>query len=272
MKPILTLAIIVSAALFISCNGNDDTGGGNIVDTTLQNGIPAPQQINYTIIAQHPHDTSAYTQGLELHNGKMYEGTGYWQESSIRITDYKTGKVEKKHMMGTENIFGEGITILNNKLYQLTWESNIAYVYDLNDITKPIKTFTWPHDGWGITNNGTDLIISDGSNTLYFVNPEDFKIKSTIAVNSNFGPVQYINELEWIDGFVWANVYETTDIIKINPENGHVVGKFTFPNLPANERVNGRTDFFNGIAYDSATKTMLLTGKRWPKMYEVKIN
>ena len=163
--------------------------------------------IPYTIIAEYPHDTSAYTQGLEFYNGKLYEGTGDFQTSSLRITDYKTGKVEKKHMMGTDSIFGEGITIFKNKLYQLTWESNIVYVYDVNNIDKPINTFKWPYDGWGLTHNATDLIISDGSHKLYFVNPDDFRLKSTISVTENGSPVYQLNELEYIDGFVFANIY-----------------------------------------------------------------
>jgi glutamine cyclotransferase len=176
-------------------------------------------------------------------------------------------------MMGSASVFGEGITILNEKIYQLTWQSNVAYVYNINDITKPIQTFKWPYEGWGITNNGTDLIISDGSANLYFVNPQDFKVKSTIAVQTNLGPVDNLNELEWIDGSVYANIYTTDKIVKIDPESGHVTGIMELKNLlQPNEVVEGRTDVLNGIAYDSATKTMYVTGKRWPKLFEVKLN
>jgi glutamine cyclotransferase len=129
-------------------------------------GIPAPTAIAFSVIAQYPHDTSAYTQGLELYKGKMYEATGDYETSSLRITNHKTGKVEEKHPMGTSKIFGEGITIFNNKIYQLTWQSNVVYVYDVSNIKKPIRTFNWPYEGWGITHNGTDLIITDGSSKL----------------------------------------------------------------------------------------------------------
>lgn len=266
--PAFGIAIIC----FFSCNGNDDDSGTQ--DPTLGNGVPPPTYINYSIIASHPHDTGAFTQGLQLHDGKMYEGTGDNEQSSLRITDHKTGKVFQIHKMGTADIFGEGITILDNKIYQLTWQSNIAYVYDLKDINKPIKTFTWPHEGWGITNNGTDLIISDGTYNLYFVNPVDFKIKSTVTVKSNIGNISDINELEWIDGFIYANIWQTNDIIKINPANGNVVGKMTFDNLLTKEDYapGDRTDVLNGIAYDTASKTMFITGKRWPKLFEVKMN
>ncbi len=269
MKYILAITCMI---LLASCNNNENQD----VDQSIvpaYTGLAAPKNITYTIIAQHPHDTSAYTQGLQLYNGKLYEGTGDYETSSIRITEWKTGKVEKKHMMGSSEIFGEGINIFRNKLYQLTWQSNIVYVYDVNNIDKPVKTFKWNTEGWGITNNGTDLIISDGSANLYFVNPDDFKLKNTIAVVSNTGPVKYLNELEYIDGFVFANIYESDDIVKIDPESGHVVGIMHFPNLlSANEKVAGRTNVLNGIAYDSTSKTMLITGKRWPKLFEVKMN
>lgn len=269
MKYTLALTFL---SILSACNNND----GPSSDPDVAPGytkLPAPQHINYTIIATHPHDTSAYTQGLQLYNGKMYEGTGDYETSSLRITEWKTGKVEKKHMMGTAEIFGEGINIFKDRIYQLTWESNIVYVYDINNIEKPIKTFKWPYEGWGITNDGTNLIVSTGSDVIYFVDPETFKVINTISVMSNQGPVDNLNELEYIDGYIYANIYTTTDIVKIDPKTGTVVGKMTFANLlQQSDYVPGRTDYFNGIAYDSSTKTMLVTGKRWPKLFEIKMN
>ncbi|MEP6712027.1 MAG: glutaminyl-peptide cyclotransferase [Ferruginibacter sp.] len=267
------IAVVTIAALFSACSGNNDTPESDPSIVPPTSGIAAPKNIAYTVIAQHPHDTSAYTQGLQLFNGKMYEGTGDYETSSLRITDYKTGNVEKKHLMGSDKIFGEGINIFNNKIYQLTWQSNIVYVYDLKDIENPIKTLAWPYEGWGITNNGKELIVSDGSANLYFVNPDDFKVKNTLAVEDDNGPVEELNELEYIDGFVYANVYQTNFIVKIDPESGHVVGKMTMTNLlQATEIIPDRTDVLNGIAYDSTSKTMFITGKRWPKLFEVKLN
>jgi len=255
---------------FASCNGSTEPD----TDPTL---IPkATPLINYTIVAEHPHDTGAYTQGLQWFNGKLYEGTGDYEASSLRITDLKTGKVEKIHRMGTDKVFGEGITILKGKLYQLTWENHEAYVYDLSNITKVVKTFNWPYEGWGITNNGTDLIISDGSSNLYFVNPDDFKVKSILQVKEDAGKISRLNELEYIDGFVYANVYESDIIVKIDPSSGNLVGKMNLPDLDQqffkNQVVKGRTDVLNGIAYDSSTKRMFITGKRWPKLFEVTLN
>lgn len=271
MKRFFVVILLVAG---ISCNNNTDSPGSDPSITPPASGIPAPANINFTIVSEYPHDTSAYTQGLELYNGKMYEATGDYENSSLRITDYKTGKVEQKHAMGSAKIFGEGITILKNKLYQLTWESNVVYVYDISNINKPIKTFNWPYEGWGITNNGTDLIISDGSSNLYFVNPDDFKIKNTVGVQTDKGPVDNLNELEYVNGFVYANVYTTNVIVKIDPESGHVNGILNFPaNFKAAEDAkNPRADVFNGIAYDSTSKSFFLTGKRWSKMFEVQLN
>ncbi|RYG31196.1 MAG: glutaminyl-peptide cyclotransferase [Chitinophagaceae bacterium] len=206
------------------------------------------------------------------YKGKLYEGTGDYENSSLRITDRTTGKVITKHMMGSEEIFGEGITILRDTLYQLTWENNLVFVYTINDFSKPVKTLSWPYQGWGITNNGSELIISDGSANLYFVNPVDFKVISNVRVADNRGNVSNLNELEFINGKVYANIYLTNDIIEIDPESGHVTGRITFDNLLTSEDINRNTDVFNGIAYDSTSKTMLVTGKRWPKLFEIKMH
>lgn len=270
MQKVFPFLLLIS---LFACNSNDSNADTDPSLGSTGTGIAPPANITYTIIAQHPHDTSAFTQGLELYNGKMYEGTGDYAESSLRVTDYKTGKVTQVHKMGSDKIFGEGITILNGRLYQLTWKSNLVFVYDVNNITKPIKTFNWPHEGWGLTNNGQQLIISDGvSPNLYFADPETFKIMNILAVRDNNGPVYNLNELEYVEGKIFANIWQTGDIVQIDPESGHVTGILKFKNLlQPQEVVQGRTEFMNGIAYDSTTKKLLITGKRWPRMYEVKI-
>ncbi len=267
MKRYPALALLV---LFAACNGGDDK---KYEDNSLK--VQPTPLINYNIVTTYPHDSSAYTQGLEFYKGKLYEGTGDFKNSSLRITDYKTGRVEKKYMMGTDSIFGEGITILKDKLYQLTWVSNIVYVYDPKDITKPVKTMKWPYQGWGMTNNGTDLIISDGTANLYFVNPEDLRVKTTIGVNDNGGPIGYLNELEYIDGFIYANVYEKEQILKIDPSSGHVVAMIDLTGLVQKVAPGyipePMDEVLNGIAYDSTSKKLLVTGKRWPKMIEIQL-
>ena len=167
---------VVLSGLLVSCNNKSDSPDHDDSIVPPASGIAAPKKISYTIIGQYPHDTASFTEGLEFYNGKLYESGGDYNNSVLQFGDAKTGVVEKKNKMGTDSIFGEGITILDNKLYQLTYQTNIAYVYDVNNISKPIKTFRWPMEGWGMTNNGTDLIITTGSANLYFVDPETFKI------------------------------------------------------------------------------------------------
>jgi glutaminyl-peptide cyclotransferase len=271
MKQFIILAL---ATLLLACNGNT-TGDDGLTQVTDPVFTAAPQ-LKYNIVNIYPHDTTAYTQGLELHNGKMYEGTGDYENSSLRITDYKTGKVEQKHFIGAGKTFGEGITIFKGKIYQLTWQSNIVYVYNLGDINKVEKTFTWPYQGWGITNNGTDLIVSDGTANLYFVNADDFKIKSRISVTEDGVLQNGLNELEFVDGFVYANIYQANVILKIDAATGKVAGKLSLPadliekNAPGYVPVP-EDEVLNGIAYDSASKKFFITGKRWPKMFEITI-
>lgn len=259
--------------VFISCNGNPDQNANNTTDET----VPI---IGYTIQNVYPHDTTSYTQGLEWHDSVLYEGTGNYEHSKLLKTDWKTGKILQEIKTSTDNkVFGEGITIVNNLIYELTWKDHYVYVYDLNSFKK-VKEFQWTFEGWGLTNNGKQLIISTGSNTLYFVNPETFKIESQVGVFDNYGPVSNLNELEYVDGFVYANQYETNYILKIDATNGKVVGKvdctdiLSKSGLPYNPlRYDITTgNVLNGIAYQSSSKTFFITGKLWPAMFQVKFN
>ncbi len=268
-----SIAIVFISTLFLACNNHSTDKDQDPDIMPVTSGIKAPEKINYTIISQFPHDTSAYTQGLEIFNGKMYEGTGDYETSSLRITNWKTGAVEKKHLMGSTEIFGEGITIFKNKIYQLTWENHEAYLYDINNIEKKIKTFAWPYEGWGLTHDSASLIISDGSSNLYFVDAETFKVKNTISVKDDQGPVMLLNELEYVNGVIYANVYQSNYIVKIDAESGHVTGKLTLEGLlQPQDYTPNRTDVLNGIAYDSTNNTFLITGKRWPKMFQIKLD
>ena len=264
-------ALISVLVLLAACNNVPDKNNPPEEQYTPPTTLPAPASIIINIDAAYPHDDSAYTQGLVVHGGKIYEGTGDFANSSIRVYDIKTGKIVKKHVMGTNDIFGEGITIYRNKIYQLTWQNNLVNVYDINNIDKPEKTFSWPLEGWGITHHTDELIISDGTANIYFVNPDDFKIKRTLQVVDQQGPVQNLNELEMINGFLYANVYMKDHIVKIDLATGHVVGKIDLPGLIrqyAPQFVPKEGEVLNGIAYDSTTRKVYITGKHWPKLFE----
>ncbi|MEP6584199.1 MAG: glutaminyl-peptide cyclotransferase [Ginsengibacter sp.] len=265
--------------VLISCNNNSGPDTDSSLPSPAINNIPAPQPITFSVENVYPHDPHAFTQGLEFHNGKLYEGTGEFKESRLRIVDPKTGKPEKEYLITDPKIFGEGITIFKNKIYQLTWENQKIFVYNLNDIMHPVNTYNWSSQGWGITHDDNDLIISDGSSKLYFVQPDDVKKEmrtmKVITVADNHGELDSLNELEYINGYVFANRWYNDNIIKIDTGNGHAVGIINFkgllnqydPNTPVGENA-----VLNGIAYDSTENKLYVTGKYWPKLFEIKLN
>ncbi|MBX9783071.1 MAG: glutaminyl-peptide cyclotransferase [Chitinophagaceae bacterium] len=265
-----------AAALFIlvlnSCT--NDTPDEN--NNPPQSAIPAPQQLNYTILNVYPHDTTSYTQGLQYLNGVLYEGTGNPGEkdniSKLRKIDYKTGKVLKETFIKGK-LFGEGITILGDKIYQLTWKDKKVFVYNLSDF-KLIKEFSCNIEGWGLTNDGKNLIVSDGSDLIYFWDPVTLTEVRRISVQDHTGLRNNINEMEYINGFIYANVYMTDEVLKIKPDSGHVVGRIDFSGLKASypELGNPPSDYFNGIAWDSAGNRFFVTGKNWSKLFEVRVN
>jgi len=264
--------IVLLATGFTACHNDkeSDTPTG-----ILPAPIPAPQAITFTVESVYPHDTDAFTEGLEIYDGKFYESTGLNNKSTIRIVDIKTGKVEKKYLIPDTSIFGEGITIFKDKLYQLTWTNHKVFVYNISDITKPIKTLNWPHEGWGMTHDSQRLIVSDGSSTIYFVSPDDFSVLKTITVADNTGAEDMVNELELINGYIYANRWQTDDVFKIDTSNGHIVGKMNFAGLLsqyAAKEITSETNYLNGIAYDSVTKKVYINGKNWPKIFEIRLN
>lgn len=255
--------------LIIGCNSNaeSDNAEQNKVQT-----VQVPANIAFQVLNIFPHDTSSYTQGLIWHEGKLWEGTGWETESKLLLTDLKTGKAIKSVKL-PDNEFGEGITILNNKIYQLTWEDHKVYVYDLKSL-KQEKVFDWPYEGWGITTDGKALLVSTGGSNLYWVDPATFKITKTLGVSDNNGYVSNLNELEWVNGFIYANQYLTDYILKIDPSSGSVVGRINLAGLlqQSNQLIVENTDVLNGIAFNPTTGNFLVTGKRWPALYELKLN
>lgn len=233
-----------------------------------------PVLLSYTIINTYPHDNQAFTQGLEFHRDTLYEGTGRYGISSLRKTDYKTGKVYQQITLANK-YFGEGITILNNKVYQLTWKENTGFIYNA-DTFKVEKEFTYfkPIEGWGLSNDGKVLFQSDGTEKIWIIDPVTLKELDYINVYTANNKIKSINELEYINGKIWGNIWGKDAIAVINPENGAVEAVINLADLKTKvSNPTGDTDnVLNGIAYNPKTKTVFITGKNWDKMFEIKIN
>jgi glutamine cyclotransferase len=206
---------------------------------------------------------------LDLDDGNLYEGTGLWGQSSLRLVELETGAVLREHAL-SEEYFGEGITVLNGQIYQITWQENTGFVYD-RDTFELLQTFGYPTEGWGITHDGTRLIVSDGTATLYFWDPETLAETGRITVSDNEGPVIQLNELEYVNGEVWANIWLTDRIARIDPETGQVVGWIDLTGLLDTSTVTGPVDVLNGIAYDESNGRLFVTGKLWPALYEIEL-
>lgn len=220
------------------------------------------------VVAEYPHDTGSYTQGLFFHDGEMFESTGTHGKSTFRKVDLDSGKFLKR-LDFDKKYFVEGSVILGDNLYILTWESRVAFVYDANTLEYK-STWSYPREGWGITTDGRQLIASDGSATLFFMD-ENFALKRRVMVKYEDRPVRWLNELEYIDGKIWANVYTTDEIVIINPKDGRVEGVIDCRGLLPRGLYKPDTDVLNGIAYNEKTGKIYLTGKNWPRLYEVRL-
>ena len=225
---------------------------------------------SYTILAEYPHDTSAFTQGLVYHDGYIYEGTGLYGASTVRRVRLDDGQILQLLAL-PEQYFGEGITIVDDKIIQLTWQQNTGFVYDRETFAL-IDQFTYPTEGWGLTYDGTYLIMSDGSSILTYLEPHTFQPVKKLEVKSNTGPVRYLNELEYIDGVIYANIWLTDTIVLIAPENGRVIAWIDFSNLRKHLQADPQDiDVLNGIAYKPDTDELLVTGKLWPTIFGVRL-
>ncbi|MFC6098958.1 glutaminyl-peptide cyclotransferase [Olivibacter domesticus] len=231
--------------------------------------------ILYKVLDTIPHDTIAFTEGLEYYDGKLYESTGKYGETSIRQIDPKDGKIISKVENKNKELFGEGITHFNKKLYQLTYQSHEVLIYNQDDLQHPISKLHWPKEGWGLTHDDTSLIVSDGSTRLYYVKPETFSVIKTLEVNRNGEEMDKLNELEFIDGFIYANRWYDDKIYKIDPKTGNIIGEMHFegllehfsPRFQKNEE-----DVLNGIAWNEKAKLMYVTGKNWPVIFTIQLD
>ena len=224
----------------------------------------------YEVLHVYPHDAAAFTQGLFYLNGFLYESTGLEGHSSVRKVQLETGKVLQKVDLPPA-LFGEGITFWDNRLLSLTWKDHFGYVFDLGTFTVK-QRYSYEGEGWGLTRNDREVILSDGTAELRFLDPRSLLETHRVRVTANGKPIDQLNELEWVKGEVFANIWQTDRIARINPVNGKVVGWIDLTGLlPAADRVPNYTDVLNGIAYDAATDRLFVTGKLWPKLFEIRL-
>jgi glutamine cyclotransferase len=235
--------------------------------TRVQAAIPI---YDYEVVHVYPHDPEAFTEGLFYLNGYLYESTGLEHHSSIRKVRLQTGEVLERHDIPPE-YFGEGIVNWNGRLIELTWQSHIGFVYDLKTFKRQ-GDFHYEGEGWALTQDGSQIYMSDGTSTLRILNPKTLLPAGMIPVTLEGKPVERLNELEWIKGEIFANVWQTNSILRIDPRDGHVVGVIDLRNLlPPADTVPGKTDVLNGIAYDAQADRLFVTGKNWPKLFQIRL-
>ncbi len=274
-KAVFSFIIVLMLA---SCNNEEIKTDSSSSETSLA----APQSISYIVVNAYPHDTAAFTQGLEWYGDVLLESTGLYGKSSLRQVVPTNGK-SKKQINNEKDIFAEGITVWRDTVYQLSWENHLIFLYDAKTL-KLLTTKNWNYQGWGITNDGNALIISDGSDKLYFVEPYSMQVKNILSVKDHMGPVNNLNELEMIDGYIYANRWQYDYILKIDPKNGNVVATIDLTDVlqknsksdlsylsknNSTAQINGAV--LNGIAYNADKKTIFITGKLWPEIFEIKL-
>lgn len=292
-KLIFRNSLLAFALLLNSCGGGTETTAANAAvgqpttanlpvgqKTTQQNSNTAqaaesasrPETIptySYKIKNSWPHDKRAYTQGLIFLDGILWESTGQYGSSSLRKVELKTGKVLKQISV-PQKYFAEGMTVFNNRVFQLTWQEHKGFIYD--PVTFQIQgEFTYTGEGWGLTHDGESLIMSDGTNQIRFLDPATLQTKRTISVFDAGEPIEQLNELEYINGEIYANVYQTDSIVRVDPKSGKILGRIDLTGLLKTKERTGEEDVLNGIAYDETGKRIFVTGKMWPKLFEIEI-
>lgn len=266
------------AVMLTSCGNTDENTKDNTDELQSGTGAPEASFLPYTILNVFPHDTAAFTQGLEFHKGVLLESTGLEGRSSLRKVDLKSGKPTTVKKLDNA-LFGEGITVLGDTLYQLTWQNNKILLYDPVSF-KSLGELPWSNEGWGITNDGQFLYISDGSDKIYVVKPGTLKLKRVLSVIDHLGPINNINELEFVNGSILANRLDYSYILKIDPSSGHVTGKLDLNDVLQKHakgdltyiRNNIHGAVLNGIAWEPESKKLYVTGKLWPLVFELQYN
>lgn len=263
--------LLATALLLGGCSSNGASPASTATATPILTQAPGTSvtQLSWSVAGTFPHATDAFTEGLLWHDGALYESTGMEGKSTLRKVDLQTGQVLKNVNLPPQ-IFGEGLALAGNKLYQLSWQNKVGYVYDFASFKK-LANFSYNNEGWGLTYDGKSLIQSDGTAALTFRNPANFAALRRVTVTQDGVPLKNINELEWIEGKIWANVWQTDDIVIINPQTGVVESRLDMSGLLTAAERTGGEDVLNGIAYDAQNKRIYVTGKYWPKLFWIRI-
>jgi len=239
------------------------------VSVSLRFILPAAAQYSYRVVKTYPHDRTAFTQGLEYRDGFLYEGTGLTGRSSLRKVELATGRVIQRYDL-PQPFFGEGITVVNQQILELTWQSQTGFIYDKSSF-RVLRSFNYPGEGWGLTNDGKLIYMSDGTADIRVWDPATLKEVRRITVKDGSTPITQLNELEWVRGEIYANVWQTDRIARISPADGRVLGWIDLSGiLPKSDAVEAGA-VLNGIAYDAAADRLFVTGKLWPKIFEIKL-
>ena len=266
----IAIAVVASAGIVLFASKRSSP--------TDQPGVPAlsrsetdgrAKQIAYQVVNSFPHDPTSFTQGLLWHEGGFYESTGQYGESKLRRLEFPGGKVLKEIKLSPE-LFGEGLALADSRLIQLTWKSRRGFVYDLSTF-RLLQEFRYETEGWGLTYDGKNLILSDGSSDLSYLDPQTFRVLKKLPVRFNGQPIPELNELEFIDGEIWANVWQTDLILLIDPSTGRVTSFLDLNGILSPSDKKGTENVLNGIAYDTEHKRIFVTGKLWPRIFEIKI-
>jgi len=263
------LAVAGAAVLLVLSSIRSGTDNQSSAPTAPIAADGRAPQVPYEVVNSYPHDPTSFTQGLLWYDGGFYESTGLNGQSKLRRLEFPTGKVLKEVALPAD-LFGEGLAMVDTRLIQLTWTTHRGFVYD-RDSFRFLQEFRYDTEGWGLTYDGTNLILSDGSSDLFYLDPQTFKPVKKLAVTRNGQPIRELNELEFIEGEIWSNVWQTDLILRIDPATGRVTSFLNLRGILAPSDRKGSEDVLNGIAYDAARKRIFITGKLWPRIFEIKL-
>ena len=268
----VAIAVVVSVALLILASMRSNPSGqsgGEAVNKPISPSDGRARQISYEVVNSYSHDRASFTQGLLWRGAVFYESTGQYGQSKLRKLEFPSGRALQEISLSAD-LFGEGLALVGDRLIQLTWKSHRGFVYDL-DTFRLLQEFSYDTEGWGLTYDGANLVMSDGSSDLFFLDPQTFKPVRKLAVRMNGQPIPDLNELEFIDGEIWANVWQTDWILRIDPSTGQVTSFLDLKGILAPSDKTGSENVLNGIAYDAEHKRIFVTGKLWPRIFEIRI-